>query len=104
MIDNNSLGNILNTHRKNKSKSEEPTISNSESNQSSNSTQPPIIELINSLLMLIGLGIKFFAFGYTLKLFMHTDWNVFSIFCIGFSVTFFLEYLAKILDFKSKTS
>ena len=92
MLNDNLLGNKLNTF-KNKQISPDikepvkPTV--------------PITQAISGFVFLIRSAIfllRSFALGFALKAIFHTDWTVWSLFCVGFSINYIINSIAIFFD------
>jgi hypothetical protein len=91
-IKNNSLSDILNNFKNNKSSIED--------NSDDDISPKPIQNLINSFIVFLVLFIKSFIFGYAIKLLFSKDWVFWEFICIGLSINFLFQFIYSLVDHK----
>ena len=91
MIQNESLSDRLNGYKNNSDKQIGVETNYASSNINIKTS------LSNSIILLLAIAIKSFAFGYSLKTIMHADWNFFGYFCVGLSITFLSEFILDVI-------
>lgn len=91
MIKNESLGDRLNDF---KNKPDQP---NEKLPLASDSIFKTLAVMYTGLMHII----KVFVFGYSFKIVFHTDWNILSVVCIGFTINFLLTYIQGLIHKKS---
>jgi hypothetical protein len=96
MIKNDSLENRLNAHREG---DEIPKFhnENEESLIKETNEQNQKFDIYNFVLYVIEIFLFFaksFTYGFSIKLIMNTNWNLFSFMCLGLGITFLLETIA----------
>lgn len=89
MIQNDSLGDRLNNFKNKESEQHQPVqkigfIS-------------PILSIINSLITLVVIFIKSFAFGYGLMTIIGASWPFIGYICVGLGINFLFEFILDLI-------
>lgn len=91
MLNNNLLGNKLNFFR---NKQTNPEIKEPLKPVPITHAISGFVFVIRSVIFLL----RAFAMGFALKAIFHTDWTIWSLFCIGFSLNYIINSIAIFFD------